>query len=149
MEAEATVETIMHTIHPHPTLSEVTVKDSTRFTVWQSMHRCELREPGRVEYGRAFEVQQELVGRRKAGEIPDQLLLLEHPHTITMGRNGHAENLLADEETLARAGIAFHRTDRGGTLPITGRDRWWATPSWTCANGSATWGRMCGRSNRR
>jgi len=84
------------------------------------MHRCELREPGRVEYGRAFEVQQELVGRRKAGEIPDQLLLLEHPHTITMGRNGHAENLLADEETLARAGIAFHRTDRGGDVTYHG-----------------------------
>ncbi len=82
--------------------------------------KCELREPGRVEYGAAFEWQQRLVAERKAGAIPDQLILLEHPHTITLGRNGHMENLLAGQEILRRAGIAFHPTDRGGDITYHG-----------------------------
>ena len=84
------------------------------------MLKCEWQVPGRVEYGSAFELQQRLVVRRKAGAIPDQLILLEHPHTITMGRNGHMENLLAGEEILTRAGIAFHPTDRGGDVTYHG-----------------------------
>ncbi|HLY20291.1 MAG TPA: lipoyl(octanoyl) transferase LipB [Bryobacteraceae bacterium] len=84
------------------------------------MLRCEWRQPGSMEYGRAFEWQQQLVARRKTGEIPDQLVLLEHPHTITLGRNGHPENLLASREILARAGVAFHPTDRGGDITYHG-----------------------------
>ena len=113
------------------------------------MLKCEWREPGRMEYGAAFDWQQRLVAERQAGAIPDQLLLLEHPHTITMGRNGHMENLLAGEEILTRAGIAFHPTDRGGDVTYHGPGRSSATPSWTCASGSATWARTCGPSNRR
>jgi lipoyl(octanoyl) transferase len=84
------------------------------------MLKCEWQEPGRVEYASAFELQQQLVAQRKAGAIPDQLILLEHPHTITMGRNGRMENLLAGEEILTRAGIAFHPTDRGGDVTYHG-----------------------------
>ncbi|MGA2135443.1 MAG: lipoyl(octanoyl) transferase LipB [Bryobacteraceae bacterium] len=84
------------------------------------MLKCEWQEAGRVEYGRAFAWQQELVAERKAGTIPDQLLLLEHPHTITLGRNGHMENLLAGDEMLAGAGVAFHPTDRGGDITYHG-----------------------------
>jgi lipoyl(octanoyl) transferase len=84
------------------------------------MPRCELRESGRLDYATAFELQQQLVAQRKTGAIPDQLMLVEHPHTITMGRNGHAENLLAGEEILERAGIAFHPTDRGGDVTYHG-----------------------------
>jgi lipoyl(octanoyl) transferase len=73
-----------------------------------------------VEYAAAFEMQRQLVAQRKAGGIPDQLVLLEHPHTITMGRNGRMENLLAGEEILQRAGIAFHPTDRGGDVTYHG-----------------------------
>jgi len=73
-----------------------------------------------MEYGLAFQLQQQLVAQRKAGEIDDQLILLEHPHTITLGRNGHLENLLAGEEILTRAGIAFHPTDRGGDITYHG-----------------------------
>jgi lipoyl(octanoyl) transferase len=65
-------------------------------------------------------LQQQLVARRKQGEIPDQLLIVEHPHVITMGRNGRPENLLAGEEALERAGIAFHATDRGGDVTYHG-----------------------------
>jgi len=84
------------------------------------MRKCQLRELGRMDYGRALELQQQLVAERKQGLIPDQLLLLEHPHVITLGRNGHLENLLANDQVLGRAGIAFHPTDRGGDITYHG-----------------------------
>jgi len=84
------------------------------------MLKCEWQEPGRVEYGEAFAWQQRLVDQRKGGAIPDQLILLEHPHTITMGRNGHMQNLLAGEAMLRREGVAFHPTDRGGDVTYHG-----------------------------
>ncbi len=71
-------------------------------------------------YAAAFELQRGLVERRKRGEICDQLLIVEHPHVVTMGRNGHDENILAAPELLERAGIAFHRTDRGGDVTYHG-----------------------------
>ncbi|HLK48121.1 MAG TPA: lipoyl(octanoyl) transferase LipB [Bryobacteraceae bacterium] len=84
------------------------------------MRSCQLRELGRIDYGRAFELQQALVAQRKQGEIGDQLLLLEHPHVVTLGRNGHKENLLASEEILSRAGVSFYPTDRGGDITYHG-----------------------------
>jgi lipoyl(octanoyl) transferase len=84
------------------------------------MLKCEWQQPGRIEYGEGFAWQQRLVAERKAGTIPDQFILLEHPHTITLGRNGHLENLLAGEDVLTRAGIAFHPTDRGGDITYHG-----------------------------
>ena len=79
-----------------------------------------VRDLGRIGYLEAFERQRELVEQRKRGEIPDQLLIIEHPHVVTMGRNGHDENLLASPELLAVAGIEFHRTDRGGDVTYHG-----------------------------
>ena len=73
-----------------------------------------------MDYGRALELQQELVAQRKQGLIADHLLLLEHPHVITLGRNGHLENLLASGEVLERAGISFYATDRGGDVTYHG-----------------------------
>jgi len=73
-----------------------------------------------MKFGEAFQLQQKLVGDRKEGTIPDQLLILEHPHTITMGRNGRMEHLLANEEVLKRAGVSFHHTDRGGDITYHG-----------------------------
>jgi lipoyl(octanoyl) transferase len=82
--------------------------------------RCELRDLGRAPYAEAFELQRQLVERRKRGEIPDQLLIVEHPPVVTMGRNGNGDNLLASPELLARAGIEFHHTDRGGDVTFHG-----------------------------
>src|SRR5580692_10186706 len=73
---------------------------------------CEMRDLGRLRYADAFALQQQFVERRKRGEIPDQLLIVEHPHVVTMGRNGRNENVLASPEVLARSGIEFHLTDR-------------------------------------
>jgi lipoyl(octanoyl) transferase len=60
------------------------------------------------------------VERRKRGEIADQLLFVEHPHVITMGRNARPENVLAVPELLSRAGVAYHETNRGGDVTYHG-----------------------------
>lgn len=65
-------------------------------------------------------LQQQLAGQRKQGLVADHLLFVEHPHVITMGRNGRMENLLASAELLERAGIGFHHTDRGGDVTYHG-----------------------------
>jgi lipoate-protein ligase B len=80
----------------------------------------EVRDLGHLGYAEAYALQKELEGRRKLGEIPDQLLIVEHPHVITMGRNGHLQNLLVQPEVLERAGISFFPTDRGGDITYHG-----------------------------
>lgn len=84
------------------------------------MRSCQVRELGRIGYQQALSLQQQLAAERKGGEVGDQLLLLEHPHVITLGRNGRAENLLASGEILSRAGISFYPTDRGGDVTYHG-----------------------------
>jgi lipoyl(octanoyl) transferase len=84
------------------------------------MRKCFLRELGRTDYGAAMELQRQLVAERQQGLIPDQLLLLEHPHVITLGRNGKAGNVLASDEVLSRAGVGFYPTDRGGDVTYHG-----------------------------
>jgi lipoyl(octanoyl) transferase len=73
-----------------------------------------------MQYEAAFQLQRGLVEQRKRGEIADQLLIVEHPHVVTMGRNGRSENLLASPELMARAGIDFQPTDRGGDVTYHG-----------------------------
>jgi lipoyl(octanoyl) transferase len=84
------------------------------------MRNCVVRELGRVRYGEALALQQQLVQGRKQGLVPDHLLLLEHPHVITMGRNGHEKNVLASNEILERAGIDYFPVDRGGDVTYHG-----------------------------
>jgi lipoyl(octanoyl) transferase len=84
------------------------------------MRICQVRNLGRIDYGAALELQKQLVAQRKRGAISDQLLLLEHGHVVTLGRNGHMENLLASDEVLERAGISFYPTDRGGDVTYHG-----------------------------
>ena len=86
----------------------------------REMRTCEFRDLGRARYAEALAIQKDLVEQRKQGLIPDQLLIVEHPHVITLGRNGHRENLLANEEVLRRAGIEFHPSDRGGDITYHG-----------------------------
>jgi lipoyl(octanoyl) transferase len=54
------------------------------------------------------------------GAIPDQLLFVEHPHVVTLGRNAREENVLAPRTVLERAGIGVHATDRGGGVTYHG-----------------------------
>ena len=82
--------------------------------------KTEVRDLGLLRWDLAWERQLELVAGRKSGAISDQLIITEHPHVVTMGRNGHAENLLAQPEVLARSGISFYETDRGGDVTYHG-----------------------------
>lgn len=75
---------------------------------------------GLLAYEPACALQRELVEARKAGAIPDVLLLCEHPHVITLGRNGKRENLRASERLLAQMNVEFHPTDRGGDITYHG-----------------------------
>ncbi len=79
-----------------------------------------VRRLGRVEYEAASALQAELVGRRRREEIPDQLLLLEHPHVITLGSGAKSEHVLADEAARRRLGVALAETGRGGDVTYHG-----------------------------
>jgi lipoyl(octanoyl) transferase len=69
---------------------------------------------------RAVPNSDDLAQRRRAGEIPDQLLLLEHPHVLTLGRDAHIENILADSERLRALGVEVHEAGRGGDVTYHG-----------------------------
>lgn len=84
------------------------------------MRSCEFHDLGPMAYAPAFALQASLVERRKQGRIPDQLLFVEHPHVVTLGRNANLSNVLAAPELLARAGIDLQPTDRGGDVTYHG-----------------------------
>ena len=75
---------------------------------------------GLIGYGEAWELQKRLVAARKAGSIEDVLLFCEHPHVITLGRNGKRENLLASEHVQRQKGVDFYPTNRGGDITYHG-----------------------------
>jgi lipoyl(octanoyl) transferase len=81
---------------------------------------CETRYFGLTPYAEAHALQHALVERRKRDEIPDQLLLLEHPHVITLGRAANRANVLADEATRERHGVELFETGRGGDVTYHG-----------------------------
>ena len=84
------------------------------------MEVCHSRYLGPVPYGEAHELQKQLVEKRKADEIPDTFLLLEHPHVITLGRAADRTNILADEAMRAQFGVELHETGRGGDVTYHG-----------------------------
>lgn len=67
-----------------------------------------------------MKLQQKLVEMRQRDELPDQLLLLEHPPVITLGRGGDVHNLLASKDTLRRERVRFFETTRGGDITYHG-----------------------------
>jgi lipoyl(octanoyl) transferase len=75
-----------------------------------------------VAYDEALEVQRALVEQRKAGTIPDTLLLLEHPHVLTLGvrKGGGRINILAPPERLSELGVTVHDAGRGGDVTYHG-----------------------------
>ena len=75
---------------------------------------------GRVDYPDAHVLQRRLVDQRAAGEIPDQLLLLEHPRVLTLGRQSDPAHILASPAELAARGIAVERIERGGEVTYHG-----------------------------
>src|ERR1700739_129248 len=75
---------------------------------------------GRICYTDACALQQRLVAARKANAIDDVLLLCEHPHVITFGRNANRSNLLASEGVLRQKSVELHSTNRGGDITYHG-----------------------------
>ena len=82
----------------------------------------DVRHLGLVPYAEALALQRSLVDERRAGHIGDTLLLLEHPHVITLGVRGDGgrSHLLASSETLAARGVEVHETGRGGDITYHG-----------------------------
>jgi lipoyl(octanoyl) transferase len=79
-----------------------------------------VRRLGVVGYKEALELQDTLVRRRRAGEVPDQLLLLEHPHVITLGSASNPANVLLDDAERRMVGIELFETGRGGDVTYHG-----------------------------
>lgn len=81
-----------------------------------------VRNLGTLDYQAALDLQRELVEQRKRGEIPDQLLLLEHPDVITLGvkNRGARSHVLESDAALAGKGIAVFETGRGGDVTYHG-----------------------------
>jgi lipoyl(octanoyl) transferase len=84
------------------------------------MRRLAVRDLGLLPYRDALALQRSLAERRKRGEGPDQLLLLEHPHVLTLGRNASVENLLVSRERLAELGMDLVEINRGGDITYHG-----------------------------
>jgi len=81
---------------------------------------CAVVDLGLIPYASAFELQQRAVAARKAGEIADVLLFCEHPHVITLGRNGKPEHLRANDRLLTQMNVEFQESDRGGDITYHG-----------------------------
>lgn len=75
---------------------------------------------GQVDYGEGIRLQQKLIDLRKAGQIGDVLLLLEHAPVITLGRNAKTANVIASTEQLSARGVGVYECDRGGDVTFHG-----------------------------
>jgi len=86
------------------------------------MRQLEVRRLGTVPYAEALDLQTRLVEQRKAGEIPDQLLLLQHPPVVTLGVKTRSDrsHVLATPEALDAQGVEIFETGRGGDVTYHG-----------------------------
>ena len=80
----------------------------------------QVRRLGRMEYGAAYRVQKEIEAARKNGEGTDTLLLVEHPHVLTLGRRADQTAVLVSPETLSARGVSLFETNRGGKATYHG-----------------------------
>ena len=80
----------------------------------------EVRDLGLIPYSEALALQSDLVVRRRIGDIPDQLLLLQHPHIITLGTASSRSHVLADESRRRDLGIDLIDVGRGGDVTYHG-----------------------------
>ena len=79
-----------------------------------------VRRLGRVDYGEALRLQKETELAVKEAREPDTLLLLEHPHTLTVGRRGDSAGILLPSDLLAARGVSVFETNRGGKITYHG-----------------------------
>jgi lipoyl(octanoyl) transferase len=79
-----------------------------------------IRPPGPVPYAEAYALMHDLAARRLRGEVPDSLILLEHPPVFTAGRRWDRSHLVWAEEAMVAAGAELHVVDRGGSVTFHG-----------------------------
>ena len=82
--------------------------------------RLEVLRLGRVAYSEALGLQERWVVERRAGEIDDRLVLLEHPSVITLGTGSHEDHVLLSPDELAEKGIVVETVGRGGDVTFHG-----------------------------
>lgn len=86
-----------------------------------SVHKAYLLDLGLSDYATTYSLQQELVAKRKSGELQvDLFLVTEHPATFTLGRRGGRENLMVSEAYLEEKGIPLVHIERGGNITFHG-----------------------------
>lgn len=84
------------------------------------MNTCRVLPLEVMDYRAAYELQRRLHAQVVAGELPDLLLLLQHPHVYTLGRRGKQSDILASSDMLKRLNAETHITDRGGETTYHG-----------------------------
>lgn len=86
------------------------------------MRTLEVRRLGRISYADALALQRSLVEDRRAGRIDDRLLLVEHPHVLTLGVRGDGgrSHILATSAALGSRGVEVHEAGRGGDITYHG-----------------------------
>ena len=84
------------------------------------MNTCLAIPLGLLDYQAAYDLQRRLHAQVVADELPDLLLLLEHPHVYTLGRRGQQSHILAPDDMLTQLGVETHFTDRGGETTYHG-----------------------------
>ena len=93
------------------------VVDAPPAAAGRSLHVTSI---GTISYADALALQDELVRLRRSDEIPDQLLLLQHPHVITLGTSAHSDHVLVDDTQRKLLGIEMFETGRGGDVTYHG-----------------------------
>src|SRR4030095_9465061 len=79
-----------------------------------------VQRPGRMDYEAALAIQKETEQRVKVGEQSDTLFLLEHPHTLTIGRRGENSSIFLNQVELQERGVTLFETNRGGKVTYYG-----------------------------
>lgn len=93
---------------------------TSRFRLVDEKRKLLVRKLGRVEYDAALTLQKEIELAVKQGGQADTLLLLEHPHTLTLGRRGDSAGILISQELLKARGVTVFETNRGGKITYHG-----------------------------
>ncbi len=84
------------------------------------MRKLLVQRLGLVDYESALAIQKNTELAVKTGIQPDTLLLLEHPHTLTIGRRGESSSILLDPEQLKARNVTLFETNRGGKVTYHG-----------------------------
>lgn len=82
--------------------------------------KLNILQPGRLDYKEALDLQEKMMLQRQHNEIPDTLILLEHPPVLTLGRRGEYENILLSKDVLEAQGVKIYEVSRGGDVTYHG-----------------------------